>query len=121
LSRPAIQDRITAIIKRRKAHTDQAVGTLEEIRAGFSPAGEIHPIPPDVVVTEVVAGGSLAHWLTPPAVDTDRVLLYLHGGSYQLGSLRSHGELAARLGRASRMRVLFLEYRLAPEHLFPPH
>jgi monoterpene epsilon-lactone hydrolase len=36
-----------------------------------------------------------------------------------MGSLRSDGELAARLGRASGMRVLFPEYRLAPEHPFP--
>jgi monoterpene epsilon-lactone hydrolase len=47
------------------------------------------------------------------------VLLFLHGGGFQLGSLRSHGELAARLGRASGMRVLLPEYRLAPEHPFP--
>jgi monoterpene epsilon-lactone hydrolase len=47
------------------------------------------------------------------------VLLFLHGGGYELGSLRSDGELAARLGRASGMRVLFPEYRLAPEHPFP--
>jgi len=47
------------------------------------------------------------------------VLLFLHGGGFRLGSLRSHGELAARLGRASGMRVLFPEYRLAPEHPFP--
>ena len=47
------------------------------------------------------------------------MLLFLHGGGYEFGSLRSHGELAARLGRASGMRVLFLEYRLAPEHPFP--
>ncbi len=47
------------------------------------------------------------------------MLLFLHGGGYQFGSLRSDGELAARLGRASGMRVLFAEYRLAPEHPFP--
>jgi monoterpene epsilon-lactone hydrolase len=47
------------------------------------------------------------------------VLLFLHGGGFELGSLRSDGELAARLGRASGMRVLFPEYRLAPEHPFP--
>jgi acetyl esterase/lipase len=40
-------------------------------------------------------------------------------GGYQLGSFRSHGELAARLGRASGRRVLLPEYRLAPEHPFP--
>jgi monoterpene epsilon-lactone hydrolase len=47
------------------------------------------------------------------------VLVFLHGGGFELGSLRSDGELAARLGRASGMRVLFPEYRLAPEHPFP--
>ena len=47
------------------------------------------------------------------------MLLFLHGGGYELGSVRSDGELAARLGRASGMRVLFPEYRLAPEHPFP--
>ena len=44
--------------------------------------------------------------------------MFLHGGGYELGSLRSDGELASRLGRASGMRVLFPEYRLAPEHPF---
>jgi monoterpene epsilon-lactone hydrolase len=43
----------------------------------------------------------------------------LHGGGYQLGSLRSHGPLAARLGRATGRRVFLPEYRLAPEHPFP--
>ena len=60
-----------------------------------------------------------AHWLTAPGADPGRVLLFLHGGGYELGSLRSDGELAARLGRAAGMRVLFPEYRLAPEHPFP--
>nr|WP_246298378.1 alpha/beta hydrolase [Leifsonia soli] len=49
----------------------------------------------------------------------DRVLIFLHGGGFQFGSLRSDGELAARLGRAAGMRVLFVDYRLAPEHPFP--
>ncbi len=47
------------------------------------------------------------------------MLLFLHGGGFEFGSLLSDGELAARLGRASGMRVLFPEYRLAPEHPFP--
>jgi monoterpene epsilon-lactone hydrolase len=45
--------------------------------------------------------------------------MFLHGGGFEFGSLRSDGELAARVGRASGMRVLFPEYRLAPEHPFP--
>jgi monoterpene epsilon-lactone hydrolase len=76
-------------------------------------------MPDDVRVAEVTAAGVPAHWLSAPGVDPDRVLLFVHGGGFSLGSLRSHGELAARLGRAAGMRVLFPEYRLAPEHPFP--
>ena len=93
--------------------------TLAQLRAGFLPIGRPHPIPDDVTVTEVIAGGVPAHWLDAPGVDHARALMFLHGGGFQFGSLASDGELAARLGRAAGMRVLFPEYRLAPEHPFP--
>jgi epsilon-lactone hydrolase len=115
----AMQDLIDALRAEQEASARQASLTLEERRAAFVPAGHFYPVPDDVVVRDVTAGGVPAHWLTAPEADAGRVLLFLHGGGYQLGSLRSDGELAARLGRAGRMRVLFPEYRLAPEHPFP--
>jgi monoterpene epsilon-lactone hydrolase len=115
----AMQDVIDAISDRQKASTSQVSPTLDERRAAFTPGGRLHPLPDDVLVSEVTAGGVPAHWLAAPGADAGRVLLFLHGGGYELGSLRSDGELAARLGRASGMRVLFPEYRLAPEHPFP--
>ena len=114
-----MQDVIAALRERQKASASQARPTLQERRASFVPAGRLHPVPSDVLVSEVTAGGVPAHWLAAPGADADRVLLFLHGGGYEFGSLRSDGELAARLGRASGMRVLFPEYRLAPEHPFP--
>jgi monoterpene epsilon-lactone hydrolase len=115
----AMQDVIDALRDQQKASASQAPPTLEQLRTDFAPAGRLHPVPDDVLVTQVTAGGVPAHWLAAPGADTGRVLLFLHGGGYELGSLRSDGELAARLGRASGMRVLFPEYRLAPEHRFP--
>jgi epsilon-lactone hydrolase len=115
----AMQELIDAFRDRQKASASQAPPTLEERRVAFAPGGRLHPMPGDVLVRNVSAGGVPAHWLAAPAADADRVLLFLHGGGYELGSLRSDGELAARLGRASGMRVLFPEYRLAPEHPFP--
>jgi epsilon-lactone hydrolase len=114
----AMQDVIDALRDRQKASANQAPLTLTERRA-FTPGDRLHPVPDNVLVTEVTADGVPAHWLDAPGADTGRVLLFLHGGGYELGSLRSDGELAAGLGRASRMRVLFPEYRLAPEHPFP--
>ena len=115
----AMQDLIDALRDRQERGASQVLPALEELRATFAPGGRLHPVPDDVMVTEVSAGGVAAHWLTAPGTDAGRVLLFLHGGGYELGSLRSDGELAARLGRASGMRVLFPEYRLAPEHPFP--
>jgi epsilon-lactone hydrolase len=115
----AMQASIDALWDRQKSSASQAALTLDERRASFTPGDVLHPVPDDVLVTDVSAGGVSAHWLTPPGADAARVLLFLHGGGYELGSIRSDGELAARLGRASGMRVLFVEYRLAPEHPFP--
>jgi monoterpene epsilon-lactone hydrolase len=115
----AMQDLMDGLRDQRAAGVGQAPPALQELRAGFAPAGRVHPVPDDVRVTEVTAGGVPAHWLAAPGTDAGRVLLFLHGGGYELGSLRSDGELAARLGRAGGMRVLFPEYRLAPEHPFP--
>jgi epsilon-lactone hydrolase len=114
-----MRDLIDGFWDQKKAAASQPPPTLEERRANFAPAGRIHPVPDDVRVTEVTAGGVPAHWLEAPGADTGRVLVFLHGGGFQFGSVRSDGELAARLGRASGMRVLFPEYRLAPEHTFP--
>jgi epsilon-lactone hydrolase len=115
----AMQELIDGFRDRQKASVGQPRPTREEWRATFAPGGRLHPVPDDVEVREVTAGGVPAHWLVAPGADVGRVLVFLHGGGYELGSLRSDGELAARLGRASGMRVLFPEYRLAPEHPFP--
>ena len=115
----AMQDAIDTLRDRRNVSAGQAPPTLEQLRATFVPGDRLHPVPDDVSVTDVDAGGVPAHWLSAPGTDPGRVLLFMHGGGYELGSVRSDGELAARLGRASGMRVLFPEYRLAPEHPFP--
>jgi monoterpene epsilon-lactone hydrolase len=115
----AMQKVIDELGAERKAAAGQVPPTLAERRATFAPAGRPHPVPDDVPVTEVTAGGVAAHWLDAPGVDAGRVLMFLHGGGFEFGSVRSDGELAARLGRAGGMRVLFPEYRLAPEHHFP--
>jgi monoterpene epsilon-lactone hydrolase len=115
----AMQDVIDGLREQRKAGAGQAPPTLAERRVTFAPAGRPHPVPDDVQVTEVTAGGVPAYWLDAQGTDAGRVLIFLHGGGFEFGSVRSDGELAARLGRAAGMRVLFPEYRLAPEHHFP--
>jgi monoterpene epsilon-lactone hydrolase len=114
-----MQRAIAVLWARRNTAQKHPAPTLAEIRATFVPGDVLHQIPDDVTVTDVTIGEVAAHWLTAPGVNDDRVMLFLHGGGFEFGSLRSDGELAARIGRAAGMRVLFSEYRLAPEHVFP--
>ncbi|MEW5847716.1 MAG: alpha/beta hydrolase [Myxococcota bacterium] len=58
-------------------------------------------------------------WFTPEDVDAQGTILYLHGGGYVTCSIETHRELMVRLARASRCRVLAVDYRLAPAHPFP--
>ncbi len=76
-------------------------------------------IPEDVSVTPAIAGGVPAEWVAASGVATERVLLYLHGGGYVIGSPATHRGLAASLSVAADCRVLSLDYRLAPENPYP--
>ena len=75
----AMQDVIDRLRDRQKASAGQAPPTLEARRAAFTPGDRLHPVPDDVLVTGVTAGGVPAHWLAAPGTDTGRVLLFLHG------------------------------------------
>ena len=76
--------------------------------------------PPEQMLTAVVdAGGVNAEWVSWLGVAEDKVLLYLHGGGYVFGGPDSHRDLAWRLAKESGVRVLVVDYRLAPEHPFP--
>jgi len=68
---------------------------------------------------EVDAGGVNAEWIDAPGASPDRVMLYLHGGGYSIGSVASHRSLIARLSATTGCRGLGIDYRLAPEHPFP--
>ncbi len=96
-------------------------GSLEERRSNMTRLGTALPVPEDARVEAVDAGGVAAEWVRAPNVGTesDRALLYLHGGGYAIGGLGSHRLLAYNLSRATGMACLLLDYRLAPEHPFP--
>jgi monoterpene epsilon-lactone hydrolase len=60
-----------------------------------------------------------AEWLRPRQAHPKRVLLYLHGGGYVLGSLNTHRSLVGSLAQRCGLNVLTINYRKAPDHPFP--
>lgn len=63
--------------------------------------------------------GVSGEWLLPKTGDGGRVILYLHGGGYALGSPLSHRDMVGAMGDAAHARAFLADYRLAPEHPFP--
>ena len=92
--------------------------SIEEQRAAME-EGFSFPLQDDVSLSPLVANGVPAEWTVLPNSDPNRRLLYVHGGGYVLGSIVTHRRLVADICRAAGCVALSLDYRLAPEHLFP--
>jgi monoterpene epsilon-lactone hydrolase len=60
-----------------------------------------------------------AQWLIPLNLRKNRIIMYVHGGGFIAGSIKSHQDLATRIAIASDSRVLIFNYALAPENPFP--
>ena len=94
--------------------------SVDEQRFAMEASTAMFPVDADVVVSEVDAGGVPAEWVSiEGSNDAERVVLYLHGGAYVMGSRNTHRSLASRIARAAQARVLVPDYRLAPEQPFP--
>ncbi|MFJ8313008.1 MULTISPECIES: alpha/beta hydrolase [unclassified Streptomyces] len=78
------------------------------------------PVPDDVVTTPGQLGGVPVVTIDIPGTTaTDGVILYFHGGFFAIGSAAASVGLASDLARRARMRVVTVDYRLAPEHPYP--
>jgi len=88
-------------------------------RKGLEQLASLVKLPEDVLIEKIKIGNIEANWISTPLSNLNNVILYLHGGGYVEGSLVSHQDLAMRIGRASKTRVLLIDYRRAPENPFP--
>jgi acetyl esterase/lipase len=94
--------------------------TVEGARRRMKALSRLVPRPPRGTETIAVdAGGVKADRIATPASRPDRHVLYLHGGSYVVGSPGLYRDLTWRLATLCRAHVLCIDYRLAPEHPFP--
>jgi acetyl esterase/lipase len=93
--------------------------SVAERRERLDALGHAYQTAPDIALQPVTADGVPAEWTTSPGADTSRVLLYLHGGGFSVGSIVSHRAMVAETGRAAQARTLAIDYRRTPEHPFP--
>ena len=93
--------------------------TFAERRPGMDAFGDSAPLPEGHVWEATSFAGRPVEWHTPPGADPNKVILYLHGGGYCIGSPRSHRGLSAQLAHCAGSRAITPDYRMGPEVPFP--
>lgn len=91
----------------------------ERFFAPFNAAGPRMSEARDVLVPGRRGGVPARLYVPRNAQERSPGLLFLHGGGFVVGSLRTHDRLARELADALGARVLSLDYALAPEHPYP--
>ncbi|MFF9113214.1 alpha/beta hydrolase [Streptomyces sp. NPDC014805] len=95
-------------------------GDLDVQRPLFEQILSSQPVPTDAIVEKLDLAGIAALSVTisgaPQPVGT---ALYFHGGAFALGSANSSLGLVTQIARRSGLRVVTVDYRLAPEHPAP--
>jgi epsilon-lactone hydrolase len=93
-------------------------GSIIEQRCRQENSTGLFKIPGKIHLQPIRINEISAEWIAY-ANAKNGVILYLHGGAYALGSINVHREYLARLALAAQLKVLAIDYRLAPENPFP--
>lgn len=73
----------------------------------------------DVTREAISADGVPCEWVIPRNSPAEPVLLYLHGGGFVFGLTSLHLQMGAFLAQKLGLRILMVDYRLAPTYPFP--
>lgn len=93
--------------------------TLAEIRDRQAAYGLAAPLPAGWEAKEIALGGVPSLELSGPEATDKGAIIFFHAGGYSAGSAADHAGLAAEIGRAAKVKSYCVDYRLAPEHVFP--
>jgi len=100
------------------------LGTVSAVEARIAAAAR--PLPPGAPVAHVedlaIPGPAQdipVRLYTPAGEAPFPVLVWFHGGGWVLGNLDGADHVCRELANAARCIVVSVDYRLAPEHLFP--
>ena len=119
----SIQSFITNLVLRHQFKR-QGRGPLDvqKARHTVSKMAKRYPPPPKGIAHTPVPAQSqhqlcAAEWLS--VANPQRTIVYFHGGGYFFCGLDTHRPTCAYLARTAEAQVLSVDYRMAPEHVFP--
>jgi monoterpene epsilon-lactone hydrolase len=111
---------ISGIINLNKNNNmDSILNRVNADRAAFNGLGNIYPVESSVEISDELIEGVTCYWFAPDSFDKNKIIIYLHGGMFVLGSIETYRAMISHFASAFSTKVLFIEYALAPEKPFP--
>ena len=107
------------ILSSRRANPYSEKKSILELRDEHHATGQSIPLPNGTIYKKIIVDKVPAEWILSNNTTSDSVFLFMHGGGYYRGSVETTRATAARISSVSNMRCLSIDYRLAPEHVFP--
>ncbi len=80
---------------------------------------ENYPIPKEIEIKSIMLDKIPAEWVIPSDPIKDHIILYLHGGGWIMGSPLASRRLNSAIAETTKISILSIDYRLAPEYPFP--
>jgi acetyl esterase/lipase len=94
-------------------------GDVIEQRTIFEQMMSQVPANPDLTTAAQTLGGVDTLAVDVPGAAADKVILYVHGGAFAIGTAKSSVPLAGDLAARAQVNLISVDYRLAPEFPFP--
>ncbi|WP_151733983.1 alpha/beta hydrolase ['Paenibacillus yunnanensis' Narsing Rao et al. 2020] len=102
-------------------HTGKTVGQLR--REALEAAKGLPALPEPIFIEPAQIGSLSGEWVYAGAGcrpgEHKQAVLYFHGGGFTSGSAEIYRNLTARISCSGEIPVLTVDYRLAPEHVYP--
>src|SRR5262245_53393275 len=93
---------------------------INNTRKEFEKLGTVYNKSENVTIRQEIIESVPCYWFKPEkTANTNRLIIYLHGGCFVLGSIESHRALVSHISENLALPILFVEYSLAPEKPFP--
>ena len=106
-------------IKKLKLLTFGSKSNVDTFRAKLDEGFKTVFLPNGVERTEYKYANTVCDVLAPEIYSSNRIMLYIHGGSFVGGSRTAYASFCASLATKCYCRVVVPEYRLAPAFPFP--
>jgi len=110
---------VALLTQTKNNNMEDILSKVNADRAVFNGLGNIYPADGSVEISAEPIEGVTCYWFAPDSFDENKIIIYLHGGMFVLGSIETYKPMVSYFASAFSAKILFIEYGLAPEKPFP--